>query len=136
MEVRKEVVVGEDTFRVRKLSWKSLEKAQQARATSQAGHLRALGGDILKALRSDELEEVAKSLAAKKTPEELAKARYDSYDREEILVAGIETRNGEAMSRESIIAELDKPTAEALHREIVDLSDPAPEAVEAAQGKR
>lgn len=136
MEVKKTVVIGEDSYGIRKLSWKSLEKASDARTSAQTSQVRELGGDILKALRSDAMDEAAKKVEdAKNTPEGRAKARYDAYDREQILVAGVETRNGEKLSRQQILDDLDKPTAETLHREIVDLSDQPGEETEAAQGK-
>jgi hypothetical protein len=137
--VKKQVILGDETFNIRMLSWHSLEKASQARQLAQIADLRALGGDLMKALRSDGIAdaaaEAAKSLAAKRaTPEGRKKERYEKYDREEVLVASVETWTlPKPVSRESI-KDLDPETAAALHREILDLSLPPMDADD-AEGK-
>lgn len=133
--VRKEINIGEDTFHVRKLSWHSLDKASQARQLAHIADLRALGGDLMKAIRSDALDEAAQSLAAKRaTPEGRQKERYANYDREEVLVAGVTSWSlDRSVSRESV-RDLDPETADALHRAILDLSLPPLDA-EDAEGK-
>ena len=139
MESKKTVTVGEDSYGIRKLSWKSLSKAEEARTIAQIGNMRALGGELLKALRSEEVQAAAKLAASEAVAEEKAaanatKARYDAYDQERILSLGVESKNGVPFKPEEV-DELDKVTAEILHRAIVDLSDPLPEVVEAEQGK-
>jgi hypothetical protein len=137
VEVKKQVVIGDDTYGIRKLSWKSLEKAAAAKDTAQVNSLKAYGPELLKALRSPEVvDEAVKAHAAKKEDQKAkAQERYDMYDREAILTAGLETRNEEKLTPDQILNDLDKPTAETLHHAIVDLSDPLPEAAEAVQGK-
>lgn len=136
-QVKKTVEIGERSYQIRMLSWKSLDKAKDARQMSGAAHLRALGGEIMKALRSDNVDEMAKAVAEKDaTPEGRAKLRYDAYDRELVLNAGVTQIEGE-LATPATVADIDPTTADRLYREILDLSlgpiDPAE--AEAAQGK-
>src|SRR3990167_5274780 len=64
---------GEVVVTVQKLSGRSLEKAREAKQIAQAPPIRAYGGDIMRALRSDALEEAAASLAAKRADPEARK---------------------------------------------------------------
>lgn len=135
-QVKKQVRVGEHTFDVRKLSWKSLKKARDARSIDQAAHLRALGGEIMRALHnptvnSDLAKAEANVAAQRADPKAREKARYDSYDRETVLVAGVERIDGEPVVLERL-NDIDEDVSEQVFYAIVDLSDPPAEVTEAA----
>jgi len=122
---------------IRKLSWKSLEKAKEAQSITAATSLRAYGGDLMKALRSDTVNEAAKLHAEKKASQsEQVKARYAEYDREAVLSKGIDSWSYGELNPERIL-ELEEETADKLHRAILDLSLPPidKEAAEVIQGK-
>ena len=143
--VTKDVVLNDGdldvTVTVQKLSARALEKAREARTVSQAAPLRAMGGDILKAMRSESMDEAAASLRAKRaTLEGAKKERYDAHDRFTVLQSGIVRWRGAdlpAVSQESI-EDLDEDSAQKLHEEILDLSlppiDPAELEERAAKG--
>jgi hypothetical protein len=115
---------------LRKLSGNSLKKLRDAKQSEAIGVSRAVGGEILAALKSipDDAEAKAKKAAKEGTRE----AVYELYDRHATLVAGIEswTSNRALLTKEGI-EDLEEPDAEFLFHEIIDLSDPAPEAAEA-----
>lgn len=121
---------------IQKLSWRSLEKARQARASDQAAGLRNIGGDILKALRSEAIEDLSKQLKAKSaSADERRLARYADFDRGTLLQSGIKAWTyGEV--KPELIEQLPEEDAERLHHEILDLSLPPLDPVKAdAEGK-
>ena len=125
---KKTLTIGDVEFGIRKLSWKSLDKARMNKTLDQAQAIRAYGGDVVKGLRSEAMDEAAKAYAEKKgqqTEAEKKEEHYNSFDRGSILIAGVErcseVTGGDKELRE-YIDELDDETAEVLHREIVDLS--------------
>jgi len=124
--VKDRVEIAGDTYDIRKLSWRSLKKAADAMQVAQAAHMRSIGGEIFKVIgdaSTAAAQEASQKRAEKlKTREGRAEERYAPYDVEEILVAGLERVNGQPASRPFINDELDKATAEALHRRIIDLS--------------
>lgn len=136
--VKGRVELDGNVYEYRKLSWRSLQKAIDAKQIAQAIHMRSLGGEIFREIAGDKGTEAAKKREEKlKTPEGRAEERYASYETEEVLVAGLERVNGKPASRAWINDELDKKAAEAVYRRILDLSlgplDPAQE--EEVQGK-
>jgi hypothetical protein len=121
--VKDQLVLEGNVYDLRKLSWRSLQKAAEAKQIAQAVHMRSLGGEIFREIAGDRGKEATQNLAEKqKTPEGRAQERYATYDQEEILVAGLERVNGTLASRAFVNEELDSKTAEALHRRIIDLS--------------
>lgn len=129
--VTKDVVLNDGdldvTVTIQKLSARALEKAREAKTISQAAPLRAMGGDILKAVRSESMDEAAASLRAKRaTIEGAKKERYDAHDRFTVLQAGIVRWRGADLPPVSpkSVEDLDEDSAQRLHEEIVDLSLP------------
>lgn len=119
--VKDQVTIGEVTYDIRKLSWRSLQRAAEAKQIAQAKHMKSLGGEIFREIGAATAASEARAEKLK-TIEGRAEERYASYDMEEILTAGIERVNGQPSSRQYVTDELDEPTAKALHRRIVDLS--------------
>lgn len=124
-ECRKDVEVGDERVAIRKLSARTLEKARQNRAAVQVKALRDMGGDVVKAMKSDSVEAIAQQLdALKKDPDAVRRQRYDAYDQETVLTAGVVSwTHSKALSPDSL-ADLDEETAALLHEAILDLSLP------------
>lgn len=132
-QVTKDIVRGEDTITIRKLSGKSLQKAREGRSMDQTSYLRHLGAELFRVLRSEALDEAAKKLEAMKeakTPEERRKARYGEYDRDLVLNAGILRWSCGDLTPDRV-ADLPEEDAQALHEAILDLSLPPLDASEA-----
>lgn len=129
---------------IQKLSGRSLEKARDARSAAQIASLRTASKDLLQVMRSDQLEVAAEQLAARRAkeaadPKAKAKARYEAYDREHVLNAGIVRWSCELRKKLSpeAIGDLDEESAQKLHEAILDLSLPPldPVVAEVEEGK-
>ena len=122
------------TVTIRKLSARSLERASDARQIGVAESMRKMGGDVLKSLR--ELEQPKKEEPKKLDPEAAKKARYASYDRGTVLVAGI-VRWSYGEVETDPLSQVDEQAAEEIHEAILDYSLPPldPEEHEAERGK-
>ena len=113
---------------IRKLSATTLDKARDARSADQAKTLRNYGGDILKAIRSEEVNTAA---AAKPEVKVDAKvAHYATFDRELVLNAGIVSWTVPEKVNPDNVSDLDEPSAKAIFEAIIDLSSPVSAAVE------
>jgi len=133
---KKQVEFPDGTVTIHKLSWRSLQGARLTRAMDQAASMRNIGGEILKALRSETVEAAVNKVKEEKTDIDKRRlARYDEYDRGSLLVAGIEVWSYGELNAKAI-DDLPEDMAERLHHEILDLSLPAlePEKVD-AEGK-
>ena len=137
-QITKEVVLdGDERVTVRKLSALTLDRARAARQADQAKTLRNYGGELLKAIRSESLDDVAEAVAARRAdPAARRKAHYDEFDRETVLNAGIVSWTADRKVNPESIGDLDEPSAQKLHEEIVDLSNPFDaDAAREAEGK-
>jgi hypothetical protein len=114
---------------IRKLSARSLDKAQLAKQAQVAGTARNLGPDMVDAFQKAAARDEAVKVV------DPAEARFNSYDREATLIAGIDSWDVPGISVADGVPELDEETAEFLFRAIIELSVPTPEEAEAAQGK-
>jgi hypothetical protein len=138
-QIQKEVTVGEEIVKIRKLSGKSLQKAREAQRSSQVQNVREIGPEMIKAFRAEKAEAEAKAAEpvvetiTEPTKEELAAARkasFAEFDRETVLVGGIVSWTAKDEKNKAIpvnadnIGELDEETSELLHNEILDLSLP------------
>lgn len=135
-QIQREVTVGEETIKIRKLSGKSLQKAREAARSSQVANVREIGPEMIKAFRTEKAEAQAKAgepvveIITELTKEELEKARkasFAEFDRDTVLVAGIvswtaKEKNKAIPVNVDNIGELDEETSELLHNEILDLS--------------
>ena len=129
---------------VQKLSARSLQKAREARSAAQLYSLRGASKDMLQMFRSPELDAAAEKIASRRAaeandPEARARARYEQFDREAVLNAGIVRWSCEDRIRLSpeAVSDLDEDSSEKLCREILDLSLPPldPAVTEAELGK-
>jgi len=134
--ITSEVQLGEERVVIRKLSAFTLDKARDARQATQARSLRNYGGEILKAIRSENLDKVAEEAGVKAEPSADVKAaakaaRYAEFDQELTLNAGVVswTVADRKVNPESI-ADLDEKSAKVLFEAIIDLSAPVSAATE------
>jgi hypothetical protein len=114
---------------IRKLSGRSLQNASEARQITVARMARTMGAEMLQAVRD---REAAKEKAQKIL--DPAEARFQLYDRETVLVAGIASWDAKEDVVEGV-ADLDEDTADAIFRAIVTLSVPTEEERKAVRGK-
>lgn len=139
--VTDDVKVGTSTVKIRKLSWRSLEKAQEDRILQQARKAQAIGAEVVRLWRENPApaEVPAKvDTPATESPEQrqerldrqiarTREERYASYDQGHVLSAGIVAiidENHTVTDLEKAIGDLDKFAAEQLYRAILDLSLP------------
>jgi hypothetical protein len=133
-QTKKTITVGGDVdVIIRKLSAASLRKAREVRMMEDAKHTRAIGGEVLKALHggSDDPQAPKKE----PTPEQKKNARFALYDREDLLLRGIESWTAEKPV-DTGIAELDEETSRTIFEAIVELAlgPLEPAAVEEGKG--
>lgn len=131
-QVKSTVDVDGVSVTIRKLSARSLEAAAEARTAANLAQVKAMGGDILKALR--DAEDPRSSASPDLETRRLA--RYRVYDRAAVLRAGIAGWSAPEKV-ETAVDDLDEAAAELLHRAILDLSLPPidPHEQQAAEGK-
>jgi hypothetical protein len=135
----KSISFPEGVVTIRKLAYGDLDDAQDARQRKAAQSARDMGPEMVKAFRDGGEKPAATPVQL--TPEQdLAaqkKARYDSYERSIVLVRGVASLPDTAAENTAkAVRELDEPTADQLHREILDYSLPPLEEGEAkAQAK-
>jgi hypothetical protein len=110
---------------IKKLSASRLDEARRVRQLAFFATAKAMGGDVLRAVRElpeDEVKAVQERTAAvAPTPEQ----RYAPFDRTTVLRAGIASWTFQLPCNASNIDDLDEPSAEQLFHAIVDLSVPA-----------
>jgi hypothetical protein len=126
------------TGTMQKLSWKSLQKARQAVTIENAEPLRAIGGEVLRAINSPALDEQLRELEEqlKKKNADPEAAHYAQYDIEETLVGAItgwDVSGGNRPTRAEIL-DLEEDIAKALRKEVIDYSDPYKPDAEAPKG--
>lgn len=116
---------------IRKLSARSLEKAADQKSIDAGKTMRAWGADLL-----DSIEQRRKEQEREKKSDP-KQARYNNYDRESVLIAGIQSWTCEGITIPDGVKELDEETAELLFHEIIDLSLPPidKEKIEQEEGK-
>lgn len=122
-KVTKEVVLdGGERVVIRKLNHAALDRAREVRSSAGAKSLRDFGGEILKVMRSEEFSQLKQ--ARDESPEAAKAGRYAAFDRNVVLQAGIVSWTAEVKLSAEAIDDLDEPSAQKLHEEIVDLSLP------------
>jgi hypothetical protein len=123
---RKDVTIGSEVFTIRKLSGSSLEKASAARRINSIREAAALGREALAAFKEASAAR-NREKPQEPTPEEKKRARYALYDRDSVLLSGIDawTLKDEKGRLEHIaenVLDLPEEIAQELHEAIVDLS--------------
>ena len=133
-KTRKDIKVGQETITIRKLSGYQLDLAKQEQDIIQAGSLRRMGGEILTALRSDEVTKVASNLKKKgTTPDD--KLKYIVYHRNTVLHHGIVAWSAGEVTDEQI-RDLEEGVTQKVFEAIVDLTLPSKEEREEKATKR
>lgn len=144
-------VIGTSSYTVRKLSYLSLEKAQEDKVLKAARKAAGIGPDIIRLWRENPAAptavpalpaaagEASTAAPAEKPPiteeklKELREARYEQYDKEHVITAGVksltDTDTNVTFVRDSKelkahLADLDLAESDRLHRKILDMSLP------------
>jgi hypothetical protein len=134
--VTKVVKFGDADVVIRKISAKSLSKAARAHQTESLNAAREAGSDIIRMIRSESLSDDVRAQieARKRDPELQRQARYESFDRDLVLLAGVQSITGIDTVNLAVLEDLDLETSQKLHEEILDLSLP-PLTLEEAQAE-
>lgn len=140
-ETRKTVVIEDLQVVVRKLSGTSLAKARAVRQGIDMGNTRGLGGELFKVIREMEAARSAPrsedgAPAPKKEPtlEELKEKRLGEFDRDDLLIRGVESWSA-AAPLPSGLQDLTEAVQQQLFEEIVELSCGPLDPKKAAEGK-
>jgi hypothetical protein len=112
-QITKPVTIGDNTYTIRKLSWRSLENAQQKQLDNYVAMQARLGSLSAKL---DEAAATAKPSDRKSEPE---LDKYAMFDKGTVLTAGVKAVNGEGKVN---VDELTKGSSDVLFREIINLS--------------
>lgn len=132
-KITQDLVVQDDDGKdrkvtIRKLSGRSLQNASEARQVSVARMARAMGPEMIEAVRAREAKKEANQVL------DPSEARFQLYDRETTLVAGIASWEFE-MDVVDGVKDLDEDNAERIFRAIITLSVPTQEERKAVKGK-
>tara|TARA_R110000824_G_scaffold167181_1_gene343943 strand:- start:4061 stop:4459 length:399 start_codon:yes stop_codon:yes gene_type:complete len=100
---------------IKALSWKKLKDAQRAQQTEGIEFMRAVGAELLQALRAGDAEKV-------KSIEEAQEASITSYDRSTLLTKGLMSWTYDVELSPESIEELDEKTAAFLAQSIFNFS--------------
>jgi len=129
---KKTIEIEDIVVVVRKLSANSLRKASEARQGVVTSRIRGMGAEVLKMFR----EMPASELAQARVIQDNRQARFSTYDRDSILLSGIDSWSAEEKLGPESIADLDEAAAQLLYEAILDLSLPPLDPVEGvAKGK-
>lgn len=121
---KRELKFGEGFITIRKLSGYQLDLAREEASARQIGHLRKLGGELITAMNSSEVNRAAAHLQEKQKDEtETAKQRYVGYDRMTVLTQGIVAWSAGDVTPEKI-RDLEEDVAQETFEAIVDLTVP------------
>lgn len=104
---------------IRKLSHKDLKNAARAKQSEGVGFMRELGGELMKALREADTEQVKKL-------QDMQEADVNNYDRDTLLKTAIVSWTYEEPlgKKNEATDDLDEPTAKFLAAEIFEFSRP------------
>ncbi len=135
--IKKDLSFGDDSIQIRKLSGYQLDLARDEAAAKNIGQLRRLGGELVVAMNSNEMNEAAKKIKEKKAEkkENDPKAKYEDFDRMTSLKQGIITFGAGRPSTDELIRDLDEETAQTTFEAIIDLTIPSKAEFEATEEK-
>jgi hypothetical protein len=119
---------ADGTVTVRKLSALQLEECATARQVAVSRNVKAMGPEILVALRE------AGSSTPKTPKPETPEEKWTSYDRATVLHLGVTAWSFGPVTRE-LLDDLDEPAADRIFREVMLLSVSTEEATESARSK-
>ncbi len=138
---KKQLQFGDLVVVIRKLSGSSLRKAQQARQAADMANFRAMGGELFRVMR----EPAPKPLAIEPGSEtaeqararrllQAKKDRYNTYDRDDMLVRGIESWSDTRDIATGVLKIADG-FQQQIYEEIVDLALGPVDEAELEEGK-
>lgn len=136
-DITEALEIGASVVTIRKLSWKKLREAAQAKADAEIGFMAKAGRDVMQTMRDAiQSRQVTPPLTENYDPvvdlPAQREARYQGYDRGVVLAKGIKSiSNGDGKPIPKLteaIEDLDEAIAERCHRAILDLSLPPLEA--------
>lgn len=118
---RKDLTFGEDLVKIQKLSGTQIDKAHEVKSRANVADLRAMGGELLVALRSapDEVEKARANVAARKA--DVRQTRLDALDRATALGFGIVEING-AVPSPAEVQDIEEEIAKGIYEGIVDFT--------------
>jgi hypothetical protein len=116
---KKTLTYGEDTITVRKLSGSQIDQAHEVKNAAQVKSLRALGGELMSAMRSPEDVEAAK---AKNAAKDKRQVRIEALDRSTVLVAGIDSWSDSKSLTPENVAGLEEDVSQKTFEAIIDLT--------------
>jgi len=119
---KKELKFGDGFITIRKLSGYQLDLCREEAQARNVGHLRQLGGELLTAMNSAQMNKAAETLKEKKA-ETAAPDRYAGYDRQTTLKQGIVAWSAGDVTDDKL-RDLDEDTAQETFKEIIDLTTP------------
>ena len=127
-QTKKELKFDGDAFIViRKLSGYQLDLCRDEASARNVGQLRRLGGELLTAMNSAQMEKAADKLKEGRENDKKApnpKAKYADYDRQTTLKQGIVNWSAGDVTDKGL-QDLDEETAEATFEAIIDLTVPS-----------
>ncbi len=126
-----------DSITIRKLSGYQLDLVRDEAAARNVGHLRRLGGELLTAMNSDEMNAAATQLKEKRAEKKATdpKAKYEDYDRMTALKQGIVSWSPSTDVSDEGLRDLDEETAQTTFEEIIDLTLPSKAEAEVIEEK-
>ena len=135
---KKELKFGDADFIViRKLSGYQLDLTRDEAQAKNVGHLRRLGGELITAMNSTEMNEAASNLKEKRAEKKAAnpKAKYEEFDRMTTLKQGIVNWSAGSDVSDDLIRDLDDETAQETFEAIIDLTLPSQAQLELVEEK-
>lgn len=125
-DVTDTIQIGSGEVVIRKLSGRSLEKAELARQIEVSGLTRSFSSDVVESIASKKKDKVVKKLSELSPAEleELDLKRHTTYDRSFVLLAGIKSWSSDKKVNQESVDDLDEETSELLFHKILKLSLP------------
>ena len=117
---------------IQKLNWQSMRRAQEEQSTRAMAMAAKAGPELLQMWNKENTNKPP--VASTATDQETREQQYRAYDRETVLLKGVRSWTA-SIDLAQGLGDLDEPTADRLHRAILDLSLP-PMTKEAAAEKR
>jgi hypothetical protein len=135
---KKTVEVQGHHFQIRMLSGSSLRKCSDAIESDRRRGLGEMGADIFRAIKAEREAQAGATPVgaapvpkAAKTLDERRKDRYDEYDRDAVLVAGVVDCDGVNLRPDQVL-DIVAAIQDTLHEAIIDFSLPPLDPDEAA----
>lgn len=124
---------------IRKLSWRQLERASDARSNAAIGKMRTMGGDVYRAI-TEAADQVAGAAGGEEKPAVAEKPTIERlknlYDAETVLRFGVASLSYFEKFVEADVLDIDEKTKDFLVVEILEFSDVVKSAEELEQERK